>query len=168
MDRLTTRISGVAAMASEHEEQHTIPEWIDMLHECLAAYEDTGLTPEDIANAVAELAWVKGQLDSIVKKFGLYHDGMGDAILELLKMGSEGRLLPLPCAIGSTVYVIGHKYRAGRDECWINEGKFRPSDLEKIGERVFLTYDEAKAKIFADNKNNPRFWFDERGGSDEN
>lgn len=134
--------------------------------DCLAAYEETGLTPDDIRNTVTELAFVKGQLDNIVQKFGLYHDGRGDAIIELLKMGGDGRLLPLPCPIGSTVYIIGHKYRAGWDECWINPGKFRPSDLEKIGERVFLTYEDAKAKILAMNKGNHRFRFIERGGGD--
>ena len=72
------------------------------------------------------------------------------------------RLLALPCPIGSTVYVIGHRYRAGWDECWINPGKFRPSDLEKIGDRVFLTYEGAKEKIFSMNKSNPRFRFIER------
>lgn len=69
----------------------------------------------------------------------------------------QSMFLALPCPIGSAVYVIGHKYRAGRDECWINTGKLRPSDLEKIGERVFLTYEDAKAKIFAMNKGNSRF-----------
>ena len=53
-------------------------------------------------------------------------------------------MLVLPCPIGSTVYVIGHKYRAGRDEYWVNPGKFRPSDLEKIGTRVFLTQEDAE------------------------
>lgn len=48
MDRLTTRIAGEAAMAPEHEEKHTIPEWLDMLHERLAAYEDTGLMPGEV------------------------------------------------------------------------------------------------------------------------
>lgn len=70
--------------------------------------------------------------------------------------------LELPCPIGSTVYVIGHRYRAGRDEWWINTGKLRPSDLEKIGERVFLTYEDAKAKIISMNKRNSRLLFVER------
>ena len=70
----------------------------------------------------------------------------------------------LPCPIGSTVYIIGHRYRAGWDECWINPGKFRPSDLENLGVRVFLTYEDAKAKIFATNKGNHRFRFIERSG----
>lgn len=166
MDRLTDRSQGGAAITTPGVEFENLAVWRDAILDRLAAYEDTGLSPEEIGNKVAELAWVKGQLDNIVQKFGLYHDGRGDAIIELLKMGSEGRLLPLPCAIGSTVYVIGHKFRAGWDECWINTGKFRPSDLEKIGERVFLNYEEAKAKVFAINKDNPRFRFIERSGGD--
>ncbi len=61
MDRLTMRISGAAAMAREHEEMHTFPEWIDMLHERLAAYEDTGLTPEEITGVLTkqqEQRWI--------------------------------------------------------------------------------------------------------------
>lgn len=139
----------------------------------LAAYEDTGLMPGEVAdliknhgNAIGDLAWIKGQLDKIVEQFGLYHDNRTQAIIELLKMGGEGRLLPLPCPIGFTVYVIGHKYRAGYDECWINPGKFRPSDLEKIGDRVFLTYEDAKAKVLETNKGNARFRFIERSSED--
>lgn len=45
MERLTTRCSGYAVMAWEHEEKHTTQEWIDMLTDRLAAYEDTGLEP---------------------------------------------------------------------------------------------------------------------------
>ena len=121
--------------------------------DCLAAYEDTGYTPEDFD-------WLCREMSAIRKALGV-------ATYEQLRdMVQDGRLLVLPCAIGSTVYIIGHKYRAGWDECWINPGKFRPSDLEKIGERVFLTYEDAEAKILAMNKGNPRFRFIERGGSD--
>ena len=56
MERLTTRIAGVAAMAYEHEERHTAEEWIDMLQTCLAAYEDTGLTPEDIKQMLEDVS----------------------------------------------------------------------------------------------------------------
>lgn len=48
MERLTTRIAGTATMAFEHEEMHTLPEWLDIVHARLADYEDTGLTPEQI------------------------------------------------------------------------------------------------------------------------
>lgn len=85
--------------------------------------------------------------------------GAVERCLQKLEAQPTVEAIVLPCAIGSTVYVIGHKYRAGCDECWINTGKFRPSDLEKIGDRVFLTYEEAKEKILSMNKGNSRFRF---------
>ncbi len=110
MERLTMRIAGVAAMAREHEEMHTIPEWIDMLHNRLADYEDTGLTPEQVvdlmgnyANAIGALAQIRGQLDRIVEKYGLYHDGMGDAITNVMRMLQDKRLIPVP-APGDVLY----------------------------------------------------------------
>ena len=48
MERLTTRCAGHAVMAWEHEEKHTTQEWIDLLTDRLAAYEDTGLEPEEV------------------------------------------------------------------------------------------------------------------------
>jgi hypothetical protein len=67
------------------------------------------LLPELIAaveHLSAELTHTHAQLDSIIKKYGLYHDGRGDAILNLLAMSQEGRLLVLPCEIGETVYRV--------------------------------------------------------------
>ena len=53
----------------------------------------------------------------------------------------------LPCKLGDPVFIIGGKYRAGRLEQWINTGKFRLTDLEKIGKTVFLTREEAEAAL---------------------
>ena len=78
MDRLTMRIKGVAVMASEHEEQHTTQEWIDMLHERLAAYEDTGLEPKKvrlIKNCIAEVSQEYNTMFEYIVKF-LTTDGV--------------------------------------------------------------------------------------------
>lgn len=56
----------------------------------------------------------------------------------------RSRIIELPCKLGDTVFIIGGKYRAGRVEKWINTGKFRLSDLEKMGKTVFLTQEEAE------------------------
>ena len=61
-------------------------------------------------------------------------------------MFSHG-VIVLPCAIGDTIYIVGRKYRGGRFEKWINTGKFRLSDLEKIGKTVFLTREEAEKAL---------------------
>lgn len=58
MERLTQRLrTGEVLMASEYEEKYTEQEWISMLQDRLAAYEDTRLTPErcaEFARADAE------------------------------------------------------------------------------------------------------------------
>lgn len=48
MERLTVHIGDTVGMAWEHEEKHTMDEWVDMLQTLLCEYEDTGLTPEEI------------------------------------------------------------------------------------------------------------------------
>lgn len=50
MERLTQRLrTGEVLMAQEYEEKYTTEEWICMLQERLAAYEDTGFMPEDLS-----------------------------------------------------------------------------------------------------------------------
>ena len=49
MERLTQRLrTGEVLMASEYEEKYTEQEWISVLQDRLAAYEDPGLTPEEV------------------------------------------------------------------------------------------------------------------------
>lgn len=163
MNRLTERLQDGSATTAPGAVFADLSEWKHAILDRLAAYEDTGLSPEEV------MARKEGCEDCEISRrvfdFASEFPNLGH-IRELVKAEKEGRLLPLPCPIGSTVYVIGHKYRDGWDECWVNRGKFRPSDLEKIGERVFLTYEAAKAKIFAINRGNHRFRFIERSDGD--
>lgn len=48
---------------------------------------------------------------------------------------------------GDPVFVAGGKYRHGSIEYWINPGKFRLSDVGKLGLTVFLSLEEAEAKV---------------------
>lgn len=48
MERLTTRMYGQPLMALDHEEKHTMDEWVDMLQVRLCEYEDTGLSPKQV------------------------------------------------------------------------------------------------------------------------
>jgi len=95
--------------------------------EKLAAYEDTGLEPEELKN--------------------LKNGTIPDHWAKLFTAECECRLLVLPCKVGDIVYITGSKYRAGRWETWVNTGKFRLSDLEKLGKTVFLTREEAEAAL---------------------
>ena len=48
---------------------------------------------------------------------------------------------------GDPVFVLGGKYRHGSMEYWINPGKFRLTDIGKMGKTVFLTIEDAEAKL---------------------
>lgn len=70
----------------------------------------------------------------VYERLGFYED-----LLE------TGKMIMLPCDIGSTVYMI---YRFLDEGAWeIEEHKIRLEDLEHIGETVFLTREEAEAAI---------------------
>lgn len=121
----------------------------------LGSYEDTGLLPEDI--------------DLMIECAHEDHQPLTTAahIRELLQAETEGRLLVLPCKVGDTVYISGHKFAAQIDEIVINamdgitlnwsehdrgpeltelwdDGWFTPED---IGKTVFLTREEAEAVL---------------------
>ena len=59
----------------------------------------------------------------------------------------DGRLVVLPCKVGTPVFIIGSKWRGGRYDQWVNTGNFRWSDLEKFGKTVFLTREDAEAAL---------------------
>ncbi len=68
----------------------------------LAAYEDTGLEPEDLKKAFNE--------DSVLKLAGQCLGMKPDRLCELARAEKDGRLVVLPCKVGGTAWV---KDRAG-------------------------------------------------------
>ena len=80
-------------------------DWVDRL----AAYEETGLEPEELAQAE-----------------------------------KEGRLVVLPCEIGSPVYSHARKLD-GAD--YVRETEFWWSDIPQMGKTVFLTREAAEAAL---------------------
>ena len=87
-------------------------------------------------------------------------------LMEYRRLEAEGKLLKLPCKVGDTVYIVGDRVPAIIDEIRITEdnhimfefeydksyeltevwdsGGF---ELEDIGKTVFLTREEAEAKL---------------------
>ena len=60
-------------------------------------------------------------------------------------MEEAGKLIMLPCEIGSRVYEI---YQFLGEGAWeIEEHKIRLEDLEKVGKTVFLTREEAETAL---------------------
>lgn len=68
----------------------------DCLVERLAAYEDTGLTPEQCENAKV-----------IIESAFSNDTSKAERIRELLKADMDGRLVVLPCNVGDTLWVTG-------------------------------------------------------------
>lgn len=106
MDRLTKRqaftVGGVIYAKCEHcqdkrpecfGEQCPVP---DEALISLAAYEDTGLEPEEIKQMCA-----LARLNS-----NIFDNDFGNHIAELIVAEQDGRLLVLPCKVGGTVYFV--------------------------------------------------------------
>lgn len=87
MERLTERLrTGEVLMASDYEEKYTEQEWISVLQDRLAAYEETGLTPGDIKELLdmavlrleEELHAMKNEICQYCGKYKQAHEGACD------------------------------------------------------------------------------------------
>jgi len=109
--------------------------------ERLAAYEDTGLEPDEV-NALqkdwSDLCTVIGECGGI------------DRLRELAEADKDGRVVVLPCKVGDTVYRLQYiEQTPGRFVVGVAEIKFALLWLEEFGETVFLTREEAEAALEA-------------------
>ena len=163
MERLTQRLrTGEVLMASEYEEKYTEQEWISMLQDRLAAYEDTRLTPEeiDMDHEAAE------QLRQLCQGCDL------DRLEELAEADRAGRLMVSPRKVGDTVWVTRNpwtgKLLKKPLDAYVNGMKMyshglyvnllfdtrkingtRDYEINHIGKTVFLTREEAEAALEA-------------------
>ena len=128
----------------------------DRLVERLAAYEDTGLEPEQCENAKA-----------IIESAFSDDTSKAERIRELLKADRDGRMVVLPCKVGDRLYEVTgrktisvYKVRAIRVELFglfiewdIVEGFVWQSlsgiNAGEIGKTVFLTREEAEKVLEA-------------------
>ena len=156
MERLTQRLrTGEVLMASEYEEKYTEQEWISVLQDRLAAYEDTRLEPEeiDMDHEAAET------LRQLCRNYDL------DRLEKLTEADKDGRLVVPPCKAGDTVYEVTsrktiseYRVKAIRVElfCTFIEWDIVAGFVDKsifgvpvdeIGKTVFLTREEAETAL---------------------
>ena len=127
----------------------------DCLVERLAAYEDTGLEPEQCENAKA-----------IIESAFSDDTSKAERIRELLKADRDGRLVVLPCKVGDTVWAIldGAKYARECKVDFVNIGNVGTTfvlsaknglreqygvTVTAFGKTVFLTREEAEKALEA-------------------
>ena len=116
----------------------------------LAAYEDTGLTPEEIKAPFTEDAMINLAAQAL---------GVEPSRLrEIAEADKDGRVVVLPCKVGDTVYfaLIGRIIEkqvfsivsfsnSTRIYCGGTSEYFRPED---IGKTLFLTREEAEKALW--------------------
>ena len=122
----------------------------------LAAYEETGLEPEDMKRAFNE--------DAILKLAGQALGMSPDRLRELVQAKKKGRLVVLPCDVGDKLYdvtlgevrekiVISLSMLLSKsvNHLVIHAENFRNAvtsyELQDIGKTVFLTREAAEAAL---------------------
>lgn len=80
-------------MASEYEEKYTEQEWISVLQDRLAAYEDTHMMPSDVTSMRMDMAIIAALFNGIDV----------DRMKELAEADRAGRLVVLPFTSGCTL-----------------------------------------------------------------
>ena len=113
----------------------------------LRQYLDTGLTPEEVlpkdkADEIALKLMCLADLESLCSYTRLR---------ELAEADKDGRLVVLPCEVGTATYYIHYPIAAYPDksEPEIKWGIFTLCDLDRVGRSVFLTREEAEAALEA-------------------
>ena len=100
-----------------------------VIYNRLAAYEDTGIEPE-------EASALQMHPDHAYADYvrALWHDiGGMERMEELVKAEREGRLLVLPCKVGTPVYRLEYNQHDGS---WIELREFDFRDVNVFGETV--------------------------------
>ena len=111
----------------------------------LAAYEDTGLEPEEIKNAL--------DVNDIIPEINVTVDHIRD----LLKAEQTGRLVVLPCKVGDhvwadgreaiVVWFLGYKTERYLHAQFFDNAKHTDIPFYEIGKTVFLAREEADASL---------------------
>ena len=146
MERLTKRTkTGDVLMASEHEEKYTAEEWICMLQDRLADYEDSGVTPERVV-------WMKEVIE-----IAFDHDkSRVERAHELHVADKEGRVVILPCKRGDGIYICsaGRAWRFWVTDVSTLNGRtvlnvqgFGTIAADDIGKTAFLSFEEAERAL---------------------
>ena len=116
---------------------------IAQCRERLKAYEDSGLTPEECA--------VYGKADR-EGRYIVLRDAEAEGVARLREIAladKDGRVVVLPCEVGTATYYIHYPIAFYPDESEpeIKRGIFTLADLDRFGHSVFLTREEAAEKL---------------------
>lgn len=112
------------------------------IHDRLAAYEDTGMEPEEIKDFMSR--W-----KDAVELAGLCKEAGSDRLRELAEADKDGRCVVLPCSLGKKVW--SGKWRDDLSECVYVCASSMLSDIER-GNVIRYTRKAAEAALKAGDK----------------
>lgn len=122
---------------------------IRQLYSALAAYEDTGMTPESVEALKLSMM---GKAIAEIKEF----NGLPvDRLRELAEADKDGRLVVLPCKVGDTVYLIVTKRARNYtpEFRFVKKSRLTFLNMERIlqdfGKEAFPTREEAEKTLEA-------------------
>lgn len=118
---------------------------IRQLYSALAAYEDTGITAEDIMATVSIPMFVKAASAAL--------GATPERLRELAEADKDGRVTVLPCKVGDTVYLIVTKRARNYtpEFRFVKKSRLTFLNMERIlqdfGKEAFLTREEAEKAL---------------------
>lgn len=145
--------------------EDTIDEFVDCVKELaarLAAYEDTGLEPQEITRIVDEYGHGHTLRTHAAERLELIREIPTDRLRELVKADQEGRCVVLPCKLHDKVFFIEngcvketevdafHNWTSGlwkistHTDRMFDHWKGYEIDFAGIGKTVFLTREAAE------------------------
>ena len=72
-------------------------------------------------------------------------------LTELMEADQNGRLLVMPCDMGTRIYIVVSSHRRYRTAYFIKHSRLSPANVyracREYGERVFCNYDDACAAL---------------------
>lgn len=123
--------------------------------EQLKAYEDTGLTPEEVNKVRADTE--AGYMKNIARAYGIDVE----RLKELARADRDGRLVVLPCKVGDVLwtfcsYPVEQVYSFTvtdistlNGRTMLNTSRCGVIDARDVGKTVFLTHEEAEKALEA-------------------
>ena len=158
MERLTYRDKDGMAMMKERGG------WKSVGIERLAAYEDTGLGPEEIERIV--YAYGRGHTlrTESAERLEIVREIKTDRLRELVQAEKEARLVVLPCKVGDTLFdtyfgdirekevvSVGFMLSKSVKHMTIHANNFRGAiteiEMDRIGKDIFYTREAAEAAL---------------------
>lgn len=107
MERLTVKLNDGTWALKRNADESSIPLAIDSL----AAYEDTGLSPETVSDLLERFTYFYRTVEGLDLVDPVHFGAFVDRVKRWQQAEKDGRLVALPCKVGDMVWCISRAYK---------------------------------------------------------